>query len=248
MDVPEPPKHNRDPWGFWATAGFSLLTYLLHIGIGIGVAISVTASYLIDDPARDPSELVRMITTDGTTLLAGSLISGFLGTLLLLFFVKIRKGPSVREYLCLHLPTWKIFAVWILITILIDACMGALNYLLDYTAAAEYWIKLLRTDPPMLLVIVTITVMAPIFEEVFFRGFMFSGIEKSRLGARGAIVITSLAWSVIHFQYDLYTKAMLFVLGILLGMARFKTNSLYVTIAMHATIGAISIAWIIALT
>lgn len=237
---PEPSKGGRNHWGVWATAGFSLLTYLLYLAFGIGMMIAVSVSLMLDDPEIDHRELARILMSDGATVFGGILVSGFLATLLLIFFVKIRKGPSVREYLCLRLPGWKIFAVWILITLLFEALYAALSYLLDYTAAIEFWVKLLQTGPPMLLVIVSVVVMAPIFEEIFFRGFMFSGIKESRLGARGAIIITALTWSVIHFQYDLYTIATIFVLGIVLGIARLRTNSLYITIAMHATVNAIA--------
>lgn len=242
IGFPESPKSDRNPWGLWATGGFSLLTYLLYIGTGIGVAIGVAVSYLIDNPETDQRERIQFILSDGTIVLSGLLVSGFLGTLLLLFLVRIRKGPPAREYLCLRLPAWKVFAVWILITVLFDACSTALSYLLHYSAAIEYWIQLLQTDPPVLLVIVSVILMAPIFEEIFFRGFMFAGIKDSRLGAPGAIVITALTWSVIHFQYGRYIIATIFVLGIVLGMARLRTNSLYVTIAMHATVNAIAIA------
>jgi hypothetical protein len=240
IGFPESPKGHRNPWGLWATAGLSLLTYLLYIGAGMGVAVGAVVTYLIDNPGTGQREITQFILSDGTTVLSGLLVSGFLGTLLLLFLVRIRKGPPAREYLCLRLPAWKIFAVWILITVLFDACSAALSYLLDYSAAMEIWVELLQTDPPVPLVIVSVILMAPIFEEIFFRGFMFAGIKDSRLGAPGAIVITALTWSVIHFQYGLYMIATIFVLGIVLGMARLRTNSLYLTIAMHATVNAIA--------
>ena len=76
--------------------------------------------------------------------------------------------------------------------------------------------------------------LAPMFEEIFFRGFMFSGIRHSRLGGAGAILITSLVWAGIHLQYDAYQMATIFAGGLLLGTARLKTNSVYLTIGMHA--------------
>jgi len=47
-------------------------------------------------------------------------------------------------------------------------------------------------------------VFAPLFEEGFFRGFLFVGFKQSRLGSFGTILITSAAWAALHIQYDLY--------------------------------------------
>jgi len=76
-------------------------------------------------------------------------------------------------------------------------------------------------------------VVAPLTEELFFRGFLFKGIEHSRIGVAGAVVITSLFWSVMHIQYDIYGIANLFISGLLLGLARVKSNSIYTPVAMH---------------
>ena len=85
-----------------------------------------------------------------------------------------------------------------------------------------------------------IVVLAPIFEEVFFRGFMFAGLERSQLGGPGAIVVTLLAWAVIHVQYDLYGIATIFVLGLLLGAARLRARSVLLTIGLRATMNLIA--------
>ncbi len=41
---------------------------------------------------------------------------------------------------------------------------------------------------------------------------------------------------MVHLQYDLYEIATVFVLGVVLALARLRTNSLYTTIAMHAMV------------
>ena len=77
-------------------------------------------------------------------------------------------------------------------------------------------------------------VAAPVFEETFFRGFLLPGFRHSAVGTPGAIVITSLSWTALHVQYDAYSLVTLFVLGIVLGLARVLTGSVYTTIGMHA--------------
>lgn len=79
-------------------------------------------------------------------------------------------------------------------------------------------------------------VAAPLFEEAFFRGFLFSGLARSKLGPTGTIIVTAALWAVIHFQYGAYEVAQIFVLGLLLGVARHRTNSLIVPFVIHAAI------------
>ena len=83
-------------------------------------------------------------------------------------------------------------------------------------------------------------VAAPIIEEFIFRGFLFTGLEKSRVGGLGAVLITAACWSVLHIQYDAYEIATIFVMGVGLGFARLKTRSLYLSILLHALNNAIA--------
>ena len=76
-------------------------------------------------------------------------------------------------------------------------------------------------------------VAAPLFEEIFFRGFLFQGIRHSKLGAVGAIVITAAVWAMIHMQYNAFQMSLIFLGGLLLGTARLKTDSIQPTIVMH---------------
>jgi membrane protease YdiL (CAAX protease family) len=76
--------------------------------------------------------------------------------------------------------------------------------------------------------------MAPLAEETLFRGFMFEGLQRSRAGAWGAIIITSAVWTAIHMQYEIGGLAQIFVAGIVLGVARWRTRSLWAPICLHA--------------
>jgi len=41
-----------------------------------------------------------------------------------------------------------------------------------------------------------------LFEELFFRGFLFRGLSSSFMGPVGAVLVTSALWALIHTQYD----------------------------------------------
>jgi membrane protease YdiL (CAAX protease family) len=103
-----------------------------------------------------------------------------------------------------------------------------------------FMIEAYKTASSLPALLFAIVVVAPIFEEIFFRGFLFQGIRYSRLGPIGAIGITSLLWAVIHLQYDIYGMATVFALGLLFGMARLKTDSIHLLMVMHSFVGLVA--------
>jgi len=86
---------------------------------------------------------------------------------------------------------------------------------------------------PLILGVITTILIAPILEEFIFRGFLFSQLRIS-LGNWGAISLSSLAWTSLHFQYELKILFVLFVFGLFLGFLRWKYNSLFLVMALHA--------------
>jgi hypothetical protein len=90
-----------------------------------------------------------------------------------------------------------------------------------------------------------IIVAAPLFEEVFFRGFLFEGFQHSRLGPLGAVFLTSLAWTILHVQYGAYELGTIFGLGVVFGVARLKTQSIYPPLAMHSLFNLFAMAQLV---
>jgi membrane protease YdiL (CAAX protease family) len=80
-----------------------------------------------------------------------------------------------------------------------------------------------------------IVVLAPISEEVVFRGFLLTGLLPSWRTVT-AVLVTAAIFTTLHAsQYAPWDLVFLFVFGVALGVGRVRTGSLYVPIAMHAT-------------
>lgn len=76
---------------------------------------------------------------------------------------------------------------------------------------------------------------APLLEELIFRGYLFKAWRHSRLGLSGTLLLTSGLFTALHIsQYNWMILAMIFVLSIILGLAREKSGSLWVPIILHA--------------
>jgi len=94
------------------------------------------------------------------------------------------------------------------------------------------FLKFILSEPLILGVITTILI-APILEEFIFRGFLFSQLRIT-LGNWGAISLSSLAWTSLHFQYELKILFIIFLFGLVLGFLRWKYNSLFLVMVLHA--------------
>ena len=74
-------------------------------------------------------------------------------------------------------------------------------------------------------------VVAPVFEEFFFRGFAYPAL-KEHLGSVRALVIVSAAFAASHLHGPSFVP--LFVLALGLGLAYELTGTLLTPITMHA--------------
>ncbi|QIL01526.1 CPBP family intramembrane metalloprotease [Sphingomonas sinipercae] len=78
-----------------------------------------------------------------------------------------------------------------------------------------------------------VAVFGPAMEELIFRGFMFGRLLKTPLGAAGTIVATAAVWAAIHWDYSPLVIGIIFIQGLLLGLARWRTGSVFLPIVMH---------------
>lgn len=91
------------------------------------------------------------------------------------------------------------------------------------------------------LFVVIAVVFAPLFEEIFFRGFVHRGLRNS-WGWWPAALTSAAVFSLAHFQITVFVP--IFVLGVGLAWVYERTGSLWTSIAMHAVFNGLSVlAW-----
>ncbi|OQW96238.1 MAG: hypothetical protein BWK77_05735 [Verrucomicrobia bacterium A1] len=82
-------------------------------------------------------------------------------------------------------------------------------------------------------------VIAPVAEEVLFRGIVMPSLAR-HVGVAGALVASAAVFAAMHM--NVAATAPLFVLGLVFGLAYLYTGSLTVPIALHAVFNSVSIA------
>jgi membrane protease YdiL (CAAX protease family) len=113
-----------------------------------------------------------------------------------------------------------------------------------------------RKDFGTLAVVVSLwlgmVVAAPIAEEIFYRGFLYRGLAATRLGAAGAIALTSIVFGFAHapgFGWERVLGTGL--TGAFLCVLRWRSDSTLVPIIVHTTInllGATAITLVLVTT
>lgn len=79
--------------------------------------------------------------------------------------------------------------------------------------------------------VLMLAVLAPIMEEVLFRGILLEAVREKYSSGR-AIVVSALMFGVIHIIPQQVVNA--FVIGLILGFIYVRTNSLWPVIIIHA--------------
>lgn len=241
------PKAGRAVLGPWTTFFFSVVTLVVFAVLQVAVFVGFVMVRYAGDPAFDLDSFMTEAIYDGFVLAVSTLVTGTLCTGLILLYIRYGSRSSIKEYLALKPVAWKTVGFWFAVMALFVLLSDGLTYLLDRPVTPDFMVRTFATAGFLPLFLLALVVLGPLFEEVLFRGFMFAGLRHSRLGDPGAILITAALWAAIHLQYDLYGIATIFVMGIVLGVVRMKTGSLYLTFALHAAINLLAVTQVVLL-
>ncbi|MEQ8238878.1 MAG: CPBP family intramembrane glutamic endopeptidase [Cyclobacteriaceae bacterium] len=147
--------------------------------------------------------------------------------------VSRKKKLSLKRDLGIVIPNWRVVLLWVSLFIFLIAIE---DYLFSQfsDSAVESW-KEKYTPLEMLLRGIGIVVLAPIAEELMFRGLLFWRIKNSPLSTYGAILIPAFLFTAIHIQYsELLTLAVIFIDGLFYGLARHFSKSVVLAIVLHS--------------
>ncbi|QJR81307.1 CPBP family intramembrane metalloprotease [Alteromonas pelagimontana] len=86
------------------------------------------------------------------------------------------------------------------------------------------------------LVILACCVIAPTMEEMIFRGWLFRGLINKGLSSMATVGVTSILFTLFHFQYqDAISLIFILLYSLLLGVLRLKTANVSYTVIAHIT-------------
>jgi uncharacterized protein len=83
----------------------------------------------------------------------------------------------------------------------------------------------------VLLACVSAAVISPIYEEIFYRGFLYRWL-RTRVGLKGAVLLSSLIFTIVHIPtYNVMPVN--FFSGIIFALAYERTGSIWPSVLIH---------------
>jgi membrane protease YdiL (CAAX protease family) len=236
---PQPPGSQPPadpPWGVGATLAWTVTAF------AISMVIATLAFGLWSAGRPQPS-----LTYDGVVIAFGTFASVPVQIAVLGFAAQLRRWPPVL-YLGLVVPRRAEIIVAAVAVIALNLAFDAILFISGRDVVPPFQVEVWRSAAEagwLVAMIVAIVIVAPIGEEIAFRGFLFRGWARPGWELH-AIAAIALAWALLHIQYDWLGMVQIFIAGLVLGWFRWATGSTILTIGMHVLINCQSMleTWI----
>jgi membrane protease YdiL (CAAX protease family) len=152
--------------------------------------------------------------------------------------VLVRKNRTSRETLGIHrLPTW-MDIVWLLVgvvayvllTMVVTSLAMVVLPFIDFNQVQDTGFTNVTTQGELILAFIMLVLVAPISEELLFRGYVLGKLRKYT-ALWVSILITSLLFALVHFAWNVGVDV--FALSIVLCILRVVSGSLWPSIMLH---------------
>jgi len=229
-------------WGVWST-----LFWMALIGVVYTLAQLVSAlGFLAWWPTAYPDRPLALedLDTNGPLLGVVTLTANVAVIAIVALAVRMSR-VSAKEYLALRWPSWRNLGICLGLTLLLLMASDFVTTQSGRDAIPDFMTGIYESsrdagDGFFVLLALTLIVLAPLGEEIVFRGFFYRGLS-SGLGPFAAILITAATWSALHAQYELFFMAQIFAFGIFLGWIRWRSDSLILAMILHAAINGLAL-------
>ncbi|MGM0791392.1 MAG: CPBP family intramembrane glutamic endopeptidase [Bacillota bacterium] len=210
----------QDPWGWSEFILLMLLEFIIVIGVVKLIVQPLYAEWLKDD------------------LYAGTLTGLTIAVILMagVYFIALRpKRLSWREagVKAFSSKDWKLIGLYS-----VGLLIGAVIIVVLTSFIGNSW-ENSKTEAmqqnvtffTVLIAFISAAVISPIYEEIFYRGFLYRWL-RTRMGLTGALLLSSLIFTIIHIPtYNVMPVN--FFSGILFALAYERTGSIWPPVLIH---------------
>jgi uncharacterized protein len=219
-------------WGIAATLGFAVLAFGFGQLVGVG---AVTAAMGAD---------LSRVANDGAAVAVSVLVGNPAQIVTLALAARIT-GEDLLKYFALDVPRRRDVIIAVGGLALVILIVDAVTLALGRELVPAFQLQIHRTaaaEGALISLWLALIVVAPVGEELLFRGFLFRGFVREPREALPGILAISLIWSLLHIQYDWFGASQVFALGMLLGYVRLYSGSTTLVILLHMLLNLESVA------
>jgi len=223
----------------WALViGIVTLTVVMTVGFGLAALDLMAMSGGSDTPTAAELQAQLMASLEDRFALI-TVVQTLVMIAMVWFLTRAKDGLTRTRMLALEPIGIRRLLFWVAVTIGGVFLLSEIPMLLfDFgQETALDWLTLLQ---PAWLAVLLLVVLAPLSEELLFRGFIFGGLAPSVVGPIGAIVLSSAIFAVIHVQYSWLIMTQIFIYGCVFGVVRWRSGSLWPPMIAHGLINGLA--------
>jgi membrane protease YdiL (CAAX protease family) len=230
-EVSTPPTPPDPAWNGWDVVRLVCVT-IVALFVGLFVALLVARGLLyphrpLGDIARNPLVVV------GGQCLAYLLVLGYMYVLV----TRERRRPDFLTAIHWNWPP-KI-ALYVGVGVVLSVGLQGLAHFLPIPKELPIDSFFQTPTEAWSLGIMSIT-LAPLMEELFFRGFLYPVLAR-RMGVAVSVIITALSFALLHgaqLMFSWGAVLVIFIVGLVLTIVRARTNSVAAGIVIHMAYNA----------
>lgn len=195
--------------------------YLIIACVSIGISFLLTALYAKADFELD---MIPNILLSEAMLIVPT------------FFVLLFSKDNIKEVLSIRKIKWSTFFGVVAFTMAASPLVTLVNLVSQFfvkNTVTENSAQFLSLHP--LLLVFFVGMLAPVCEEVVFRGAIFGGMKKEG-NVFKAVMASGLLFGLLHMNINQASYA--FVIGILLGFLVEATGSIFSSILFHVLVNS----------
>ncbi len=223
-------------WGPWQTSALSFLIMSFYWMIQQSVVTAFSITGRLGEAGYHPLNMFRLALCNGNVLSTAVLLSAAACTGLTLFFTAARQKIAPLKSLGLCRVRPRLIFLFLAVTLAAIIMADSIKYLIGAKLVSADMLAAYRSARFKPLLWLAFCLSAPVFEEFMFRGFVITGLQNSRLGTRGAVMISAISWTAVHTQYGWPILLEILPLGIFFGWTRIRTGSILPALACHALV------------
>lgn len=236
--VEPPPPVGKAPWG--------LLDIFLGVIVALGVGLIGSIPFLLAsiEIAGGSSKVDNDPNALAVQLIGGSLLEFAFVLAVWLFAVrKYKVNWSAIGFRRPQRGSWWLGFVMFLAAMAIVIAFGLILSALDQSPDTDLPGLAYRNVFPALILVILTVVLAPLMEEIFFRGFAYQGFAR-RWGIVAGITASGILFGSAHFLNPggLYVAWPIMLIGALFAWGVYYSKSILPSIAAHFLFNGVQIA------
>lgn len=192
---------------------------------------------------EDPAVQAQLATHqfNGDITASTSLWNGTICLALILLTAGLWKRRQLPDFLGLRMPKVMDLLKWLGVFALVLLGVEGLAHAFP-VFHTDFMEKVLATTTSMPMLILSVVIVGPLFEEFLLRGLLFGSLRHI-VDDHSAIALTAGVFAFMHLQYPLPIMLLIIPMSIVLGYARARSGSIWVPVVLHMVNNGLSVMW-----